>query len=245
MQAIAASDFIDILKEGVQRTSNFMALLTDFHGGPTKTEYILTSDIARAFLDKNQEVRVEYLNRGLVNVMTKRKSCSTRAQFGAQRTDVVVVHSGIVPKAMVEVKIGVGGSLGTIQKDLEKIAKTLQCMKAKIAANVRAASVFQIHIPGRSDDTKTHRLTAKMQKTEDKLAKKLALFGTDWPDFHFKLISLQGQNTGFVPTEVCEEEDGSLCLGQNGHATRYYAILITSLRQPPVATTFRERIQGD
>lgn len=245
MKVSAKDDFIDTLKDGVRRTSNFMGLLTNFHGGPIKTEYILTTDIARAFLDRNQEVSVEHLNRRLLNVMTKRRSCSPRAEFGSQRTDVVVVHSGLIPKAMIEVKIGVKGSLGPVKADLEKIAKTLQCMKEKIAASVQAASVFQVHIYGRSDDTKTDRLMAKMERNHDKLAKNLAIFGNDWPDFDFKLILLQRKNTGFVPTEVYEEEDGSLCLGENGHATRYYAILITSLRKSPAATSFKKRIQDD
>jgi hypothetical protein len=81
-------------------------------------------------------VHVEYLNRRLLNALTKRKSCSVRDEFGGQRTDVVVTHARVIPIAMVEVKIGVGGSLGPIRDDLEKIAKTLQCMKAKFAANI-------------------------------------------------------------------------------------------------------------
>ena len=177
--------------------------------------------------------------------MTMRRDCSDHAQFGGQRTDVAVVDSGILPKALVEVKIRVGGSLRPIKGDLEKVVKTLQCMKAKVALNVRAASVFQVHIRGKGDDTEIEKLVARMQKVESKLAKNLGKFGTAWPDFSFKLISLQAQDTGFVPTEICEEADGSLSLGQHGHATRYYAILISSLRTPPIATTFRERIQGD
>jgi hypothetical protein len=125
------------------------------------------------------------------------------------------------------------------------MAETIRLMKANIAKGVRIASVFQTHMAGKNSDIDTKKLRARMQKRERKLEKALAIFATSWPDFSFKLVSLQGQDTGFVARELCEEDDGSISLGQKGHATRYYAILISSLRDAPVGGSFRERIQGD
>ena len=58
MHPISDTVFINILKGGVQRTSRFMRELTDFRGGPVKTEYVLTTDIAREFLAQKYGVRV-------------------------------------------------------------------------------------------------------------------------------------------------------------------------------------------
>jgi hypothetical protein len=161
------------------------------------------------------------------------------------RTDVAVVESGIVPKAIIEVKIGVGGTLTPIKDDLTKIANTMECMKTEVAAKVRAASVFQVHVPGRANDRTIDRLMEKVDKIEAKLRVALENFAKDWPDFTFRLVPLQNQRVGFVSTEILEEEDGTQSLGQNSHATRYYAILISSNRRRKKAYTFRERLQGD
>lgn len=245
MNTIDDTKFIDILKDGINRTSYHMNLLTNFHGGPTETEYILTVAIARAFLEKKYEAHVEFPNRRLVNNMTKRRDIVSCTPFRSKRTDVAVTNSGLIPMAMVEVKIRVGGTLTPVKEDLVKIARTLLCMKAKIAANVRSASVFQVHVPGTAKDIKTDKLQKKMSNIEVKLECDLILFAKDWPDFNFKLVSLQGTNGGFVPTEVYYDEDGLPCLGEDGHVTRYYAILITSVRQSTASTLFEELKKGD
>jgi hypothetical protein len=41
------SDLLSLLCSGVKRSSDLIAQITDYHGGPVTTEYILTSDIAR------------------------------------------------------------------------------------------------------------------------------------------------------------------------------------------------------
>lgn len=245
MYEITEENFVETLRRGVTRTSSFMAQLTDFHGGPTKTEYLLTSDIARAFLENHEEVRLEHQNRFLINVRTKLRDCPNGGNIGRRRTDVVVLHSGILPKAMIEVKIGVGGTLSKVSDDLIKMAETIRSMKADIARKVRVASVFQTHMVASRSDVDALKLRARMQERERKLEKAISVFETVWPDFSFKLVSLQGQDTGFVATEICEEEDGSMSLGQKGHATRYYAIIMSSLREASVGGSFKERIQGD
>jgi hypothetical protein len=81
-----------------------IALITDYHGGPVTTEYMLTSDIARELIHQNHEVHVEYLNRRMVNGMTMRRSGPPVPKFGSRRTDVAVLRDQIIPRAIVEVK---------------------------------------------------------------------------------------------------------------------------------------------
>lgn len=225
--------FIELLSDGVRRTSHLMAMLTNYHGGPTATEYILTADLAREFAEAGYDVGVEVKNRTLLNALTQRKSAPVKSGFGSIRTDVAVVSSGLIPQAMVEVKIGVGKSLRPLRADLKKIAKTMLRMKARTAANVRAAAVFQVHVPGKKYDTGTNYLQKKMRAIETSLETQLVHFAKDWPDFSFRLKSLQEAQAGFVGTSVEIEDENTSVLGQKGHATRYYAILLDSVRMPP------------
>lgn len=226
MNQISESEFLEILQDGIKRTTDFMAQLTEYHGGPIKTEYILTADIAKAFLAKRHEVRVEKINRHLVNGLTKRKGWKPRRKLGAQRSDVAVTHAGLVPLALVEVKIGVGKSISKIRKDLEKMANVIEFLNPKYAARVRAASVFQVHVAGRATDTTVERLKHKIEKIEKAISKELKEFQRDWPDFAFSLEPLMNELEGFVPTAIEFEDDGSKVLGENGHATRYYAVIV-------------------
>lgn len=242
---ISEADFIKMLTAGVDLTADFMAELTDYHGGPTMTEYILTADIARALLANDLEVEVECLNRQLVNGLTQRKAWKPRMRIGSQRTDVVILESRIVPRVMVEVKIGVGATLTRIRNDLYKICNTLESMKAKFALGVRAASVFQVHVPGRQSDLKVDRLKKKVAKIEASLTKHLNAFAATWPDFAFELVSLQGSTDGYVTTEIVYEDENDASLGRSGHATRYYAVLVRSLRKPPSGTGPRRFLNED
>lgn len=228
---ISKAEFIKMLGAGVKRTVDFMAELTDYHGGPTATEYILTADIARELLANGFEVEVECLNRHLVNSLTKRKAWKPKIRIGSQRTDVVVLESGIVPSVMVEVKIGVGATLTPIEHDLDKICNTLESMKARFAHGVSAASVFQVHVPGTLNDLKTDRLKKKVAKIEESLTKHLNAFAANWPEFAFDLVPLQGSTVGYVTTEIVHEDESIASLGRSGHATRYYAVVIQSLRK--------------
>lgn len=226
MNQISESEFIEILQDGTRRTTDFMAHLTEYHGGPIKTEYILTADIARAFLAKGHEVRVEKINRHLVNVLTKRKGWKPRRKLGAQRSDVAVTNADLLPLALVEVKIGVGKSISKIRKDLEKMANVIESLQPKYATRVRAASVFQVHVAGGAKDITVERLKQKVDKIEKAISKELKEFQRDWPDFTFSLNPLMSAHEGFVPTAIEIEDDGSKALGENGHATRYYAVIV-------------------
>lgn len=239
---ISELEFVNILETGTRSTTEFMARLTDYHGTAVETEYILTADIARAFLDKGHDVRVEYLNRLLVNKLVQRSSWTPKRVLGAQRTDVVVTFSDIIPRAIVEVKIGVGGSLAPIEDDLQKIAATIDGMKVNYAAQVRAASVFQVHVLGRRNEIDTVRLKKRIQDIDQSLTVNLAAFAPTWPDFTFALVPLQGQSEGFVATSIEHDESGGAELGATGHATRYYAIIIKSIRTIPSGASLRTRL---
>jgi hypothetical protein len=120
---ISDSELISVLRKGVQRSSNLIAQITDYHGGPVTTEYMLTSDIARELIEQNYQVEVEYLNRNMINGMTMRLHGRPRKKFGSHRTDVAVLTVKCVLLAIIEVKIGVK-TLNAIKKDLLKITDT-------------------------------------------------------------------------------------------------------------------------
>ena len=144
---IPEEQFLDALRRGVERTTNLIARVTDYHGGAVQTEYMITADLAREFMERDFEVWVECLNRVLVNGMTALKEARPRRTLRSKRTDVAIVQNGIIPLAMIEVKIGAKG-LNRLKVDLDKISATIGMMKAKFAAKVIGAAVFQIHIPG-------------------------------------------------------------------------------------------------
>ena len=54
---ISEDALISGLRRGVERTKSLIAHWTDYHGGPTTTEYLLTSDIAREFIEAYYETR--------------------------------------------------------------------------------------------------------------------------------------------------------------------------------------------
>lgn len=230
-RSIQETEFVDILKDGVGRTALYMGQLTEYRGGPTTTEYILTTDIARAFLDKHYEVGVEFLNRKFLNAMTRRRNWNSREKIGSKRTDIAIVDGEILPLAIIETKIGVGSKLSPIRKDLAKIANTIESMKAAVAENVRGASVFQVHVRNRTKNVTIDQLKEKVREIETSLEAELEDYKKGWPDFTFRLVPLLRENEGFAPTEILEDEDGTKIQGEKGHATRYYAVLITSVRK--------------
>lgn len=227
MLEISKAEFLDSLQDGVRRTAAFIARLTEYHGGPVKTEYLLTADIARALLDRGYEVRVEKLNRELLNPLTARKGWVPKKNIGAERTDVAVTDADLIPRVLVEVKLGIGKTIYRIRSDLEKIANLMESLSAECAARLRAASVFQIHVPGCARDITVERLVRKVDRLEASLRNELSEFQQLWPGLTFSLVPLSGPNEGFVSTAIDVDEDGSKVIGESGHATRYYAVLVS------------------
>jgi hypothetical protein len=228
---ISEQTFLEGLKAGVKNTADLMFRATEFHGGAVQTEYLLTADIAREFIERGIEVKVECLNRNLVNAATAPAGtfAKRRKKLGSKRTDVALVQD-FVPLAMIEVKIGIRKLTG-IKEDLKKIASSMRLMQVKFAKNVIGASVFQVHL-----DTTRYRYEEKhfreaIRKLESDLNSTLKTYGRYRPGFAFSMHSLQAPNEGFAEPEEDQDGDGELIIGRPRHVTRYYAILMRCTRQ--------------
>lgn len=122
------------LKKGVARTSNLIARATEYHGGPTTTEYLLTADIAREFIEANYETHVEFLIRKFVNGITALHPQPSLPRLKGKRTDVVLAYTELIPIAVIEIKIGVA-SLNGIRVDLDKIIDLFRRLNDGISAS--------------------------------------------------------------------------------------------------------------
>lgn len=221
---IEETEFLDCLARAVERTKDFIARLTDYQGGEVRTEYLITADVAREFVERGFEVKVECLNRNLVNALTRLPGSTPKKSLGAKRTDVAVLSSGLVPLAIIEVKIGVK-ALGRVKADLKKIADTIRMMKRTVSKDVIGAMVFQIHVsPSRSRYHAADFLKAA-KRIECGVEKELALYAAIHKDFAFAMHPLQPSDEGAVGREI-EVVGDEKAWGADGHATRYHAILL-------------------
>lgn len=222
-----------LLRQGVMRSSDLIAKITDYHGGPVTTEYMITSDIARELIKQNYNVEVEYLNRKMVNGMTMHKSGPPVKKFGSQRTDVAVLKDKIIPLVIIEVKISVK-TLNAIKGDLLKITDTIRSLKPQYASRVRGASIFQVHVAGSTKHYKKEHLKAAIHQVEKSLRDEPKAYGGKDADFRFRFRAFQTGDEGIVPREL-EPDGDSFAWGQHGHATRFYAVLIRSKQNVPPA----------
>lgn len=228
MPIISQDELIDGLRAGVGRTKDLIAHLTEYHGGPVLTEYLLTGDLAREFVDRRFEVRVECLNRSHLNVLSAYDAKTAWKKLGAKRTDIAL-SSGTKLLALIEVKIG-ARSLQRIKSDLDKITSTLAFMFPESARDVIGAVVFQVHISGGERLFYVEQLSPAIESLESNFARDLETYRNTRPGFSFHLEPLQGLDEGIVERDVETDSDGSQSWGQYGHVTRYYAIVIESVR---------------
>jgi len=234
MRDIDENDFLEALKHGVARTTNLIAEATDYHGGPVMTEYLLTADIAREFIERNYPVAVEYHNRMFVNAMTGLKTSQPRKLLRSKRTDVAIIDAGLIPLALIEIKIRVK-KLNAIKGDLEKITTTMSLLKANFASKLIGAVVFQVHIPGARNRTYAADFKSAAEKVEKSLQAELSSYAPSRPDFRFTMHPLQSDDGGVVEREI-EGYGEESAWGAHGHATRYHAIIIRSTRPVPPST---------
>jgi hypothetical protein len=244
-QALTDQQLLDALTAGVERSSKLIAWITDFHGGPVTTEYILTTDIARELIDRHYEVAVEFANRKLVNGLTARKGINARKLLGSRRTDVVVLNDNLVPVALIEVKIGVR-TLRKIKGDLTKLTGTISMLNPRHAARVAAAVVYQVHVPGTDKIERRDQLLPAIQKIEKGIERELETYRLADLGYSFAIHPLQSPTEGIVERAI-EDNGYEKTLGAHGHATRFYAVLIRSKQVPPPASrTFAElKAQSD
>jgi hypothetical protein len=243
MRDIDENAFLEALKHGVARTTNLIAKATDYHGGPVMTEYLLTADIAREFIERDYPVTVECHNRMFVNAMTGLKAAQPRKLLRSKRTDVAIVEVGLIPLALIEVKIRVK-KLHAIKGDLDKITTTISLMKARFAARVIGAVVFQVHIPGTRNRTYAADFKSAAEKVESALKAELAAYAPSRPDFRFTMHPLQSDDGGIVDRDI-EGFGDEAAWGAHGHATRYHAIIIRSTRPVPPSTGSFEDLVRD
>jgi hypothetical protein len=233
---ITDADLLAILAEGVKKATDVIARVTDYRGGPVTTEYLLTADIARELIEQNYQVKVECLNRNLVNGMTQ-NAAGVRKSLGSCRTDIVVWQDEIIPLAIIEIKIGVK-TLKKIADDLEKITGTIDMLKSQYASRVVGASVFQIHVEGNDKRPDIAKLTAAIEKIEKKLEEALQGHEKTKPGFSFAMHPLQPADAGVIGREL-EGELDQLSWGVHGHATRFYAVLIRSTKAVIIKSGFQ------
>lgn len=222
IQEICEAVLLDALKKGVARAANLIALVTEYHGGPITTEYLLTSDIAREFIERDWETKVECLSRTLVNGLTAEKAGPRRRRLGKTRTDIVLLNTPLIPLAVVEVKVGVR-TFSKIERDLRKIIDLIERMKPEIAANLIGAIVFEVHLEGASRLASKMGLKQAARTLEDGLKARTVAYATTKPGFLFAITPLQRSGQGIV--EADEDWDG--------HASRFHAIILRDKRIPP------------
>jgi hypothetical protein len=234
MSDINENAFLEALKHGVARTTNLIAKATDYHGGPVMTEYLLTADIAREFIERDYPVTVECHNRMFVNAMTGLKAAQPRKLLRSKRTDVAILEDRLIPLALIEVKIRVK-KLNAIKGDLDKITTTMSLLKANFAAKVIGAIVFQVHIPGARNRTYAAEFKSAVVKLEKRLQAELDSYAPSRLDFRFTMHPLQSDDGGIVEREI-EGHGEEAAWGTDGHATRYHVIIIRSARPVPPST---------
>lgn len=246
MKRLDEQEFIDILKAGIRSFQTYMMKLTDFHGAPATTEYLLTADIARAFLEAGRPAKVETLYRSLVTPMNRDRD-RPQTSFGRTRADITVADAGRF-QAIVEVKIsGTGQRLGLVRTDLNKIAGLMKALGPRSARSIRAAVVFQTSFASRvgqeAEHVETTLLLQKLDRVEQDLHAELATFASGDGEIGYELVRLLEPREAVTATQVFTEPDGSCELGQAGHVVQYHAVLLRSLRPVPEVDGFRQRFK--
>lgn len=226
-------DFIEALKGGVERTREFFAISTDYEGAPTKTEYLLTADIAREFVERGHIVRVEGMYRRLPNLLVALRAFQPRKYFKAMRADIVIMRDALHPLAIIEVKIRIKLLSAPLKEDLKKITDAISSMKAAFAKEMIGASVFQVAVSGKDGLETRDEFAEKITAIESKIEKQLREYSKGYSDFDFSFHPLLEIDQGIVERDVEYDESDNGVWGVHGQATMYYAILIRSIRPTP------------
>lgn len=217
---------IEDVKQGVSETVNFIGELTEYHGEPVKTEYIITVNIARSLLQRFLGlVAIEYL----INQIKGHALISDDSKeflLGSQRFDVVVLDQ-ISPLLIVEIKIK-SNSLSKFKRDILKIMSYMEYLKHSHASKVLGLCVFQTEVYALSSQSLA-QTTKRIHKVEAKIQKQLEAFSALHPSFEFEIVPFQGPSERIYDDEMIEDVDGTPMLGKRGYAARYHAVLIRRL----------------
>lgn len=232
IDAQAKAKLIAALEQGARRTYSLIGQMTEYHGGPVRTEYMLTTDVARALVDGGYEVSVECLNRDLLGWDTRDRQKLLRSK----RTDIAVMN-GEEPVALVELKIGVS-KLRAIKVDLDKIGTTIGLMPAATAARVMGVSLFQVHVGGHDKRWRMEAIAARSDAILARLRTDLSVYARDHSNLSFELKTL---SAGGEADRDLEPDGDGLAWGTHGHRTTFHVVTIESRRPAePVPTPFAE-----
>jgi hypothetical protein len=218
---ISKTTLLNTLALGVKATTEHMGRVTEFRGGPVRTEYFIVVDLARAFIRAGYVVAVECLHRHFLNALVSAKPASQRRV--RKRADLAVLAAELIPLAIVEAKIRIKKLTG-VHNDLDKVTHSLRLLTPKYARNVWGVVVFQVHIAHTRRRFTVEHFKREILKTEAKLEQDLIVYADKRPGFRYELHPLQDPGAGVVPPEIDYEGDEQV-VSSNGHATRYYAIL--------------------
>lgn len=218
-------ELIESLRAGVGRTIAFMGEMTDFHGGPVNTEYLLVSDLLREFLTRHHDVCVEGLNRKFCGPLSSSDSLAARQILKGKRTDVVVGNL-MAPKAIIEVKIRIKRYSG-LESDLRKLRDTIDQMKPSRKRSIIGVSLFEVHTKPTRRRTQFADFVPVVKAFEVNLEKEIQQHRSDFANYSLTLEHLMASATdGIVNQALDEDGDGTPMLGIAGHTTRYYAIIM-------------------
>lgn len=205
-----------------------MARVTEYHGKPVTTEYLLTADCAREFMENDYEVRVEAIYHRLATALTGDTDWypAMYNQFGKRRADIALMHDEHFLNAVIEIKIG-ASSLKSLIYDLGKITKCFSFFNLKYRSQLIGASIFQVHVAGHDRSWEIKSIRRSFARKITKIRAGLATHATMNTRFNFRMISLQSPCDGIVEREIENDpSSGERTLGQHGHITRYYAIIV-------------------
>ena len=202
---------------------------TEFHGGTAETEYLLTGDIARELIERDYKVKVECLNKDLINVLTKDKTISLPKNLGKKRTDIAITDEVRIPYALIEVKIRIKRLTG-VEEDLSKLCDTLRRLSDKYSKSSWGVSLFQVHLEKTKKRAQRQHFIRDIRRLEARLDKDLATYARSHLDFSFEWCALQEGDGGIQGPRLEEvvHDDGvtEMELVNDGFALRYYAVLV-------------------
>ena len=228
------------LRDGVRATQSFMAQLTEYRGGPINTEYLIVGDIARAFLKRHSVVTVEGLSRKFCNVLTALDTSAARKALKGKRTDIIL-GDPLSVEAFIEVKIRIKSYKG-IAGDLAKLRDTIDHMTPNRKRSVFGVVVFEMHLKSTKKRFNIKYFITDVRKFEKKFEADILRNRKNFPQYSLEIKDLMADKIdGIVDREIDEDIDGTPMWGDNGHATRYYAIIIKhNLHGTPPTSSFAE-----
>jgi hypothetical protein len=215
---------IDAVGDGVVELKNLMARLTEYHGGPTATEYLLTGDIARALVERQIDgVAVECPYKRLLSLWN---SVAPVPNFRGARADIAVVNFTDPPTAVIEIKIRVT-RFRHIKNDVLRVVRLLNAIKPALRKRTIGLVVFQISVRARLNWYSAERVLSKAVEIEARMQNELNSFWARHPDYEFAWLPLQGADEGAVGRELeGNHGDPDAAWGEPGHATRYHALMV-------------------